>query len=42
KRRKAYKSHLLTHKSARRKRHLRKADLVSKADVKRVRRMLGG
>ena len=42
KRRQAYTSHLLTKKSPRRKRQLRKPDLVAKADRKRVRRMLGG
>ncbi|MEX1258492.1 MAG: 50S ribosomal protein L35 [Gemmatimonadota bacterium] len=41
-RRKAYKSHILTKKSPKRKRHLRKATLVSAADEKRVKRMLPG
>jgi large subunit ribosomal protein L35 len=36
KRRKAYKSHILTSKSRKRKRNLRKPTLVSKADEKRV------
>ena len=39
-RRKAYKSHILTKKSQKRKRHLRKPTLVAKADEKRVRRLL--
>lgn len=42
KRRKAYHSHILTKKSPKRKRKLRKATLVDKADVKRVKRMLSG
>jgi large subunit ribosomal protein L35 len=41
KRSKAFKSHILTKKSAKRKRHLRKSTLVSKADEGRVLRMLG-
>jgi large subunit ribosomal protein L35 len=41
KRMKAYKSHILTKKSRKRKRNLRKATLVHAADVKRVSRMLG-
>ncbi|HHY92732.1 MAG TPA: 50S ribosomal protein L35 [Firmicutes bacterium] len=40
KRAKAYRSHLLEHKSAKRKRHLREPGLVSKADYGRVRKML--
>lgn len=40
KRHKAYKSHILTHKSRKRKRGLRKASLVSKADEKRVKLMI--
>lgn len=36
KRKKAYKSHILTSKSTKRKRNLRKPTLVSKADEKRV------
>ncbi len=40
KRRKAYKGHILTKKSASRKRNLRKSALVSPADRKRVGRML--
>ena len=41
KRRKAYKSHILTKKSQKRKRGLRQATLVSKADEKNARRVLG-
>ncbi len=40
KRNKAYASHILTKKSSKRKRKLRKAGLVSDADVKRVKRMI--
>lgn len=40
KRNKAYKSHILTKKSTKRKRNLRKATLVSKADSKKVSLML--
>lgn len=40
KRNNAYKSHLLESKTAKRKRNLRKADLVSPGDLKRVKRML--
>jgi large subunit ribosomal protein L35 len=40
KRNKAYKSHILTSKSRTRKRNLRKGVEVSKADEKRVARML--
>ncbi|UCD63404.1 MAG: 50S ribosomal protein L35 [Candidatus Zixiibacteriota bacterium] len=40
KRNKAFKSHILTKKSPKRKRKLRKSTLVSKPDTKRVRRML--
>ncbi len=39
-RNKAYKSHILEKKSPARKRNLRKAALVSKADFKRVSKML--
>jgi len=42
KRGKAYKSHILTKKSPKRKRKLRKPTLVDDADLKRVKRMLGG
>ena len=41
KRKKAFKAHILTKKSTGRKRKLRKSTLVSKADRKRVGRMLG-
>ncbi len=41
-RRKAYHSHILTKKSSKRKRNLRKAALVSKADEKRMNRLLPG
>jgi len=37
---KAYKSHILEHKSAKRKRNLRKAGLVSAADEKRIKLLL--
>ncbi len=40
KRRKAYKSHILTSKTRKRKRNLRKPTLVSKADEKRVKIMV--
>lgn len=40
-RNKAYRSHILTKKSPKRKRNLRKKTLVSKADERRVRRLLG-
>ncbi len=40
KRTRANKGHLLTKKSKKRKRHLRKLALTSKADLKRIRRML--
>ena len=40
KRMRAYKSHILTKKTTKRKRRLRQATLISKADEKRVRRML--
>ncbi len=40
KRRKAYKSHILTSKSRKRKRNLRHATLVSGAEEKRVKIML--
>lgn len=41
KRRKAYKSHILAKKSRKRKRRLRASALVSKADEKRMKRLLG-
>lgn len=40
KRKKAYKSHILTSKSRKRKRNLRKPTLVDKADEKRVKIMV--
>ena len=40
KRNKAYKSHILTSKTTKRKRGLRKATLVSDADIKRVKTMI--
>ena len=40
-RRRAYHSHILTKKKSKRKRRLRKPTLVSKADTKRVKRLLG-
>jgi len=42
KRRKANKSHILTKKTSKRKRGLRKPALVSKADEKRMNRLLPG
>ncbi|MFP4526970.1 MAG: 50S ribosomal protein L35 [Candidatus Kapaibacterium sp.] len=41
KREKAYKSHILTKKSRKRKRNLRQATTVDRSDEKRVARMLG-
>lgn len=40
KRKNAYKSHILTKKTTKRKRHLRHSSIVSDADSKRVARML--
>ena len=40
KRNKAYKSHILTKKTAKRKRGLRKATYVSKADYKNVKELI--
>lgn len=40
KRKKAYKSHILSSKSTKRKRQLRKGTMVSKAEQKRVRIMV--
>ena len=37
----AYKRHLLESKPPKRKRNLRKAELISKGDTRRVKRMLG-
>ncbi len=41
KRGKAYKSHILTKKTTKRKRNLRQSTMVSSADGDRVKRMLG-
>ena len=41
-RRKAFRSHILEKKSAKRKRRLQVPDTVAASDEKRVRRMLGG
>ena len=41
-RRRANKSHILTKKTTKRKRRLRHATLVSKADERRVRRLIPG
>ena len=40
KREKAYRSHILTKKSSKRKRHLGKATLVSEQEARTVRRMI--
>ncbi len=40
-RRRAFHSHILTKKNRKRKRRLRRPTLVSKADTRRVKRMLG-
>jgi large subunit ribosomal protein L35 len=40
KRRKAFRSHILTSKSTKRKRHLRKPGLVDATEVRKVRRFL--
>ncbi len=40
KRRHAFKSHILTKKTRKRKRHLRQAALVDKADFKRIRMII--
>ena len=42
KREKAYKSHILTKKSSKRKRNLGKTALVDKTDEPRIKRLLGG
>jgi len=39
---KAFKSHILTKKHPKRKRHLRKGTLVSHADERRIKRVLNG
>jgi len=41
KRKKAFASHILTKKSQKRKRNLRKSTLVNEADESRVKRMIG-
>lgn len=41
KKNKAYKSHILEKKSAKRKRNLRKSEVISASDAGRVKRMLG-
>ncbi|NLY91036.1 MAG: 50S ribosomal protein L35 [Firmicutes bacterium] len=41
KKNKAYRSHILEKKAPERKRNLRKAELVSPADERRIKRMLG-
>ena len=41
KRQKAFRSHILTKKSPKRKRKLRQDTLVDKADEKRIKRMIG-
>jgi len=40
KRPRAYKGHLLGHKSKKRKRHLRHSALVAKVDMRKIKRML--
>ncbi|HHV18964.1 MAG TPA: 50S ribosomal protein L35 [Thermoanaerobacterales bacterium] len=40
KRAKAYKSHILTKKTSKRKRHLRKPGILSKADHKRIKQVI--
>jgi len=42
KRKKAFASHILTKKSPKRKRNLRKATLVDKADEPRMRKLING
>jgi large subunit ribosomal protein L35 len=42
KRGQAFKSHILTKKTAKRKRHLRKSVIAASGDAKRVKRMLAG
>ncbi len=37
----AFKGHILTKKSAKRKRNLRKSEIVNKADKKRMKKMMG-
>ena len=38
--RRAFRSHILTHKSSKRKRQLRKDSYLSKADAKRIKQLL--
>lgn len=38
--RRGFRNHILTHKSSKRKRHLRKAGYLSKADTKRIKQLL--
>ncbi len=40
KRRKAFRSHILTHKSTKRKRHLRKPGVVASTEAYKVRRFM--
>lgn len=40
KRNKAYRSHILTHKSTKKKRHLRKPGLVDKANAKAIEKLI--
>lgn len=40
KRKKAYRSHILTSKTTKRKRHLRKGTMVTDADAPKIKRML--
>ena len=40
KRRKGFLRHILTHKTSKQKRHLRRATLVSRADEKSIKRLL--
>ena len=40
KRAKAYKSHILTKKTSKRKRHLRKPGVLGKADYKRIKQVI--
>lgn len=40
KRRKAFKSHILTKKTAKRKRNLRQATMVSKGDYERIKKLI--
>jgi large subunit ribosomal protein L35 len=42
KRMRAYKSHILTKKTAKRKRRLRKSDICAPGDAKRIKRLLRG